>query len=73
MNKALIVLDNVSEAELLSVGQLANLPHPANWLRLVATTRLGPERLAKSARYSSAVSVDTSDLASCCTVPSVPS
>jgi tetratricopeptide (TPR) repeat protein len=58
---ALIILDNVSEAELLSVAQLATLPHPANWLRLVATTRLGPERLAKSSKQLATVAVDSLD------------
>jgi tetratricopeptide (TPR) repeat protein len=56
---ALIILDNVSEPELLSVAQLANLPHPANWLRIVATTRLGPERLAKSDKQLATVAVDS--------------
>ncbi len=57
----LLILDNVSEPELLSVGQLALLPHPANWLRLVATTRLGPERLAKSGKQLATVAVDSLD------------
>ncbi len=39
---ALLLLDNVSEAELLSPAQLATLPGGmgADWLRIVATTRL---------------------------------
>ena len=65
---ALIILDNVSEPELLSAAQLANLPHPANWLRLVATTRLGPERLAKSAKQLATVAVDSLDEADALTL-----
>ena len=56
---ALIILDNVSEPELLSAAQLAALPHPANWLRLAATTRLGPERLAMSGKQLATVAVDS--------------
>ena len=58
---ALIILDNVSEAELLSAGQLAQLPPRAGWLRLVATTRLGPERLAMSEGQLARVAVDSLD------------
>jgi Flp pilus assembly protein TadD len=58
---ALIILDNVSEPGLLSAAQLATLPHPANWLRLAATTRLGPERLAKSGKQLATVAVDSLD------------
>jgi hypothetical protein len=60
-NATLIILDNVSEPELLSAAQLATLPHPANWLRLVATTRLGPERLAMSGKQLATVPVDSLD------------
>ncbi len=42
---ALILLDNVSDSSLLSPAQLATLPSRADWVRFVATTRLGPERL----------------------------
>jgi tetratricopeptide (TPR) repeat protein len=56
---ALIILDNVSEPELLSAAQLANLPRRANWLRIMATTRLGPERLAKSVKQLATVAVDS--------------
>ncbi|HLG16227.1 MAG TPA: toll/interleukin-1 receptor domain-containing protein [Blastocatellia bacterium] len=55
---ALVILDNVSEAALLSPAQLATLPR-ADWLRLVATTRLGPERLGGAARYLALVPVDS--------------
>ncbi len=58
---ALVILDNVSEPELLGAAQLADLPHPANWLRIVATTRLGPERLAKSGKQLATVPVDSLD------------
>jgi hypothetical protein len=54
----LIILDNVSEPELLSAAQLAKLPYLANCLRLVATTRLGPERLARSSKQLATVPVD---------------
>ena len=56
---ALVILDNVSQPELLSAAQLANLPHPANWLRLLVTTRLGPERLANSSKQLATVAVDS--------------
>jgi tetratricopeptide (TPR) repeat protein len=56
---ALIVLDNVSEPELLGVTELSKLPQSANWLRLVATTRLGPERLARSEKQLATVAIDS--------------
>jgi len=56
---ALVLLDNVSEPDLLGPAQLATLPREADWLRLVATTRLGPERLAKSAKQLATVAVDS--------------
>jgi tetratricopeptide (TPR) repeat protein len=58
---ALIMLDNVSEPDLLSAAQLADLPHPAPWLRIMATTRLGPERLAMSRKQLATVPVDSLD------------
>lgn len=39
--RALLILDNVDRAELLSATQLALLP-AAEWLELIVTTRLGP-------------------------------
>jgi tetratricopeptide (TPR) repeat protein len=54
----LVVLDNVSDAVLLSEPQLANLPCE-DWLRVVATTRLGEEMFPSSKRKSLAfVAVD---------------
>jgi tetratricopeptide (TPR) repeat protein len=54
---ALVLLDNVSEPELLSPSQLAALPR-ADWLHLVATTRLDPGRLDHSGKWLATVAVD---------------
>lgn len=58
---ALIILDNVSQHELLAADQLAQLPHPANWLRIVATTRLDPSGFARSHQQVVTVAVDALD------------
>ena len=42
---ALLLLDNISEPGLLAPSQIATLPQ-ANWLQLIATTRLGPDQLS---------------------------
>lgn len=55
---ALVILDNVSDAALLSKQQLTELPNGANWLRLIATTRLDPKSFAMSTTQIETVSVD---------------
>jgi tetratricopeptide (TPR) repeat protein len=60
---ALVLLDNVSEAGLLSPAQLASLPR-ADWLRLIATTRLGRDPLRASGKSLAFIAVDSLDEAS---------
>jgi tetratricopeptide (TPR) repeat protein len=55
---ALLILDNVSEAQLLSPAELATLPR-ADWLRLVATTRLGRDQLPAPRQALAFVQVDS--------------
>lgn len=55
---ALLILDNVSDPALLSPPQLASLPR-APWLRVVATTRFGPEQLRASQKSLGFVRVDS--------------
>jgi tetratricopeptide (TPR) repeat protein len=59
----LLVLDNVSEPALLSPSQLVHLPRERfDWLRVVATTRLGRDDLyAPSAKTLDFVPVDALD------------
>ena len=47
-SSVLLLLDNVSEPVLLAADQIALLP-AADWLRIVATTRLGQDRLVGGA------------------------
>ena len=54
---ALLILDNVSEPALISPAQLAAVPR-ADWLRIIATTRLGPDRLRASQKDLAFVAVD---------------
>ncbi|MBN2241510.1 MAG: hypothetical protein JW793_02375, partial [Acidobacteria bacterium] len=54
----LLVLENMTEPELLSEPQLACVP-PAGWLRIVVTTRIGFESGLKIGKYAvSAIPVD---------------
>ncbi len=54
----LLLLDKVSEPALLAQPQLAQLPQ-GNWLRVVVTTREGPEKLPASRQQSPAfINVD---------------
>ncbi len=55
---ALLILDNVSETCLLSPAQLATLPR-ADWLRLIATTRLEAARLDPSGKSLAHIAVDS--------------
>ena len=55
---ALLILDNVSEPSLLSTAQLGTLPR-TDWLRIVATTRLGEESLRASQKSLALVAVDS--------------
>jgi len=55
---ALLLLDNVSDPELLSPPQLATLPR-ADWLRIVATTRLGRDQLRGSPKSLAFVEVES--------------
>jgi tetratricopeptide (TPR) repeat protein len=57
---ALLLLDNVSDSALLSPAQLATLPR-ADWLRIVATTRLGPETLRAHQHQLALLAVDSLD------------
>lgn len=54
----LLLLDNVSEPVLLALTQLTTFPR-ANWLRIVATTRLGPDQLRVSDKSLAFVAVDS--------------
>lgn len=54
----LLLLDNVSEPALLALTQLTTLPR-ADWLRIVATTRLGPDQLRVSDKSLGFVAVDS--------------
>ena len=54
----LVILDNVSEPALLAEPQLAHIPRE-DWLRVVATTREGPEKFPASRQKSLAfIAVD---------------
>ena len=55
---ALLILDNVSEAALLSGAQLATLPR-ADWLRIIATTRLDAAGLDPSGKSLAHIAVDS--------------
>ena len=55
---ALLILDNVSETGLLSAAQLAALPR-ADWLRIIATTRLDAARLDPSGKSLAHIAVDS--------------
>jgi hypothetical protein len=57
---ALLIIDNVSDPALLSATQLAILPQ-ADWLRIIATTRLGPENLHRQKHSLALVAVDSLD------------
>jgi tetratricopeptide (TPR) repeat protein len=59
MSAALIILDNVSEPELLSAAQLVHLPQSADWLKILVTTRLSPETFA--GKQLAAVAIDSLD------------
>ena len=55
---ALLLLDNVSEPGLLSPAQIATVPM-ANWLRIVSTTRLGPDQLKAHPNALALLEVDS--------------
>ncbi|MGL5095440.1 MAG: hypothetical protein ACRDD1_07625, partial [Planctomycetia bacterium] len=56
---ALVLLDNVSDPQLLSAEQLKKLPHrDASWLRLLATMRLDPSQLAAGRGVLTTVPLD---------------
>ena len=57
---ALLILDNVSDFELLAPTQLSKLPK-ADWLRIVATTRLDPRALDPARKQLGAVEIDSLD------------
>ena len=49
----LVILDNVSEPELLAQPQISQLPRDSSdWLRVIATTRMGEDSLGASRRES---------------------
>ena len=54
----ILILDNVSDASLLSPTQIAALPR-ADWLRLIATTRLEAGRLDPSHKNLASIAVDS--------------
>ena len=55
---ALLLLDNISEPALLAPSQIATLPR-ANWLQLIATTRLGPDQLWANPKSLALLEVDS--------------
>ena len=55
---ALLLLDNISEPGLLAPSQIATLPQ-ANWLQLIATTRLGPDQLWANPKSLALLEVDS--------------
>jgi tetratricopeptide (TPR) repeat protein len=57
---ALVLLDNVSAAELFSAPELSKLPE-VDWLRLVATTRLDPKLLDPLGKKVGPIEVDSLD------------
>ena len=63
----LLILDNVTEPALLSAGQLTDLPQ-ADWLRIIATTRIGPEQLHGQKHALALVAVDSLDQADALTL-----
>src|SRR5262249_29465867 len=58
----LLLLDNVSDAELISAGQLADLPEES-WLHVVATSRLGRSDLHDAGSRSAVAMVEIGSLA----------
>ena len=54
----LIVLDNVTYPSLLSPVQLAALPR-SEWLRIIATTRIGPDRLSEEGKSLALIAIDS--------------
>ena len=57
---ALLILDNVSEPDLLAATQLSRL-QTVDWLRLIATTRLDPAALDPARKRIETVEVDSLD------------
>ena len=57
---ALLILDNVSEPELLAPAQVSRLPQ-ADWLRIVVTTRRNPSEIDPSGKQLGTVFVDSLD------------
>jgi hypothetical protein len=55
-----VLLDKVSEAALLSPAQLATLPQ-TDWLRIIASTRLGRDPLHASVKSLAFIAVDSLD------------
>jgi hypothetical protein len=55
--RVLIVLDNVDQAKLLEPAQIQQLPQ-ADWLHLIATTRLGEHNLFSTQKDRAFVAVD---------------
>ncbi|MEI7936614.1 MAG: hypothetical protein WCK27_08010, partial [Verrucomicrobiota bacterium] len=55
---ALLILDNVTEDALLSAAQLATVPR-ADWLRIIATTRLDSARLDPAGKSLAHIAVDS--------------
>ena len=55
---ALLILDNVTEDALLSATQLATVPR-ADWLRIIATTRLDSARLDPAGKSLAHIAVDS--------------
>ena len=57
---ALVILDNVSEPGLLGATEISKLP-AADWLRIIATTRLDPSAIDPARKILGSVAVDSLD------------
>ena len=55
--RCLLILDNVDDPALLSADQIALIP-ATEWLEIVVTTRLNPERFGAGDRWQKPISVD---------------
>ena len=56
----LVILDNVSRAELLSATELESIPRQP-WLRVIATTRLSPQDLDAGPQKTAFIAIDKLD------------
>ena len=54
--RALLILDNVESPALLTAEEASRLPH-ADWLEIIVTTRLDPDRFGSGERWQRAVEI----------------